>query len=60
MKTKVKDDKRLSQKDLRKVDGVVEEAMQWLDINKLAEIKVIGDKKRELESVYNSIVDQFM
>nr|GEX58192.1 putative mediator of RNA polymerase II transcription subunit 37c [Tanacetum cinerariifolium] len=40
------------------MDDVVEEAMDWLVVNKLAEISVIEDKKKELERICNSIVGQ--
>ncbi|KAJ9549074.1 LOW QUALITY PROTEIN: hypothetical protein OSB04_021617 [Centaurea solstitialis] len=52
MKTKSKDPnirKRLSLEDLKKMDDVVEDAMQWLEINKFADIHVILKKKEELE-----------
>ncbi|GKC39947.1 heat shock cognate 70 kDa protein, partial [Tanacetum coccineum] len=38
------------------MDDVVAEAMKWLDANKGAETNVIKDKKKELESMCNSII----
>lgn len=58
IKAKMKDGNlrtRLVPEDLKKMDDVVEEAMQWLDANKLAEINVIADKKNELAHLCNSI-----
>ncbi|KAJ9548884.1 hypothetical protein OSB04_021427 [Centaurea solstitialis] len=63
MKTKSKDAnirKRVSLEDLKKMDEVVEEAMQWVEINKLADMDVIMEKKKELENVCNSILGWFM
>ncbi|KAJ9549321.1 hypothetical protein OSB04_021864 [Centaurea solstitialis] len=60
MKTKSKDPnirKRVSHS--KKMDDVVEEAMQWLEINKFADIDVITEKKKELENVCNSILGWF-
>ncbi|KAJ9549075.1 LOW QUALITY PROTEIN: hypothetical protein OSB04_021618 [Centaurea solstitialis] len=62
MKTKSKDPnirKRLSLEDLKKMDDVVEDAMEWVEINKFADIHVILKKKEELEKVCNSIVGWF-
>ncbi|GJY79064.1 heat shock cognate 70 kDa protein 2-like protein, partial [Tanacetum coccineum] len=63
IKTKLKDGnirRKLFLEDLKKMDDVVEEAMDWLDANKLAEINVIEDKKKELERTCNSIVGPVM
>ncbi|KAJ9549329.1 LOW QUALITY PROTEIN: hypothetical protein OSB04_021872 [Centaurea solstitialis] len=63
MKTKSKDAnirKRVSHvEDSKKMDEVVEEAMQWLEINKFADIHVITEKKKELQNVCNSILGWF-
>ena len=62
MKTKSKDPNirnRVSLDDLKKMDNVVQEAMEWLEINKFADIHVILEKKKELENVCNSIVGRF-
>ncbi|GJS37146.1 heat shock cognate 70 kDa protein 2 [Tanacetum coccineum] len=62
MKTKVKDGNirnRLSQEDVKKMDDVMEEALLWLELNKLAEINVIADKNKELQRLCNPIVGQF-
>ncbi|KAJ9549070.1 hypothetical protein OSB04_021613 [Centaurea solstitialis] len=63
MKTKSKDSnirKSLSWDDLKMMDDVIEEAMQWLELNKLADTDVIAEKKKELENVCNSILGWFM
>ncbi|KAJ9549069.1 hypothetical protein OSB04_021612 [Centaurea solstitialis] len=63
MKTKSNDPnirKRVGSEDLKKMDDVVEDAMQWLEINKLADTDVIAKKKKELENVCNSILGWFM
>ncbi|GKE56031.1 heat shock cognate 70 kDa protein 2-like protein, partial [Tanacetum coccineum] len=63
LKNKIKNGnfrKRISSKDLKKMDDVVAEAMKWLDANKGAETNVIKDKKKELKSICNSIVGQFV
>nr|XP_043615171.1 heat shock 70 kDa protein 18-like [Erigeron canadensis] len=62
IKTKMKDGdirNRLSQSNLKKMDDVVEKAMQWLELNKLAETNVTAGKKKKLERVCNPIVGQF-
>ncbi|KAJ9549073.1 LOW QUALITY PROTEIN: hypothetical protein OSB04_021616, partial [Centaurea solstitialis] len=62
MNTKSKDAnirKMVSLEDLKKMDDVVEEAMQWLEINKLADTVLITEKKQELENVCNSILGWF-
>lgn len=63
MKSKVEDvniRRRLSQKDLKKIVDVVEKAIQWLDIHKLAETNEIADMNNELERVCNSILGKFI
>lgn len=59
IKTKMKDDnikKRVGHEDLEEMDDVIKEAMQWLDINKLAEKNVLADRKKKLEYMFNLIV----
>ncbi|GJW36530.1 heat shock protein 70 [Tanacetum coccineum] len=51
-------DDQLYKKKALIMHDVVEEAMYWLDVNKLAEINVIEDKKKELERICNSIVEK--
>lgn len=51
---------RISSNDLKKMDDMVAEAMKWLDVNKGAEMNVTADKKKELESMCNSIIGQLM
>nr|GEW68362.1 heat shock 70 kDa protein [Tanacetum cinerariifolium] len=63
VKIKLKDGnirRKLFLEDMKKMDDVVEEAMDWLLVNKLAEISVLEDKQKELERICNSIVGQVM
>ncbi|XP_071691688.1 heat shock cognate 70 kDa protein-like [Rutidosis leptorrhynchoides] len=63
MKRRVNDDnvrKMLNPQDLSKMDDLVEGAMVWLEMYKLAEVDVIAEKKKKLECVFNSIIGQLM
>ncbi|XP_071722775.1 heat shock cognate 70 kDa protein-like [Rutidosis leptorrhynchoides] len=52
--------KRLNPKDLSKMDDLVEGAMVWLEMYKLADIDVITEKKKKLECVFNATIGRFM
>nr|XP_043618978.1 heat shock cognate 70 kDa protein-like [Erigeron canadensis] len=59
MRNTIKDDKISSQlpaDDKKKVEDAVEEAIQWLDGNQLAEVEEFEDKMKELEGVCNPII----
>ncbi|KAJ9549326.1 hypothetical protein OSB04_021869 [Centaurea solstitialis] len=64
MKTKSKDPNirgNLSWEDLKKMDDAVDDAMQWLEVNKLADTNEIANKKEELvKYLCNSIAGWFM
>nr|KJB16980.1 hypothetical protein B456_002G258500 [Gossypium raimondii] len=59
MRNTVKDEKigsKLSPDDKKKIEDAIEEAIQWLDSNQLAEADEFEDKMKELESVCNPII----
>lgn len=59
MRNTVKDEKiasKLSAADKKKVEDAIEETIQWLDSNQLAEADEFEDKMKELESICNPII----
>ncbi|RWW53249.1 hypothetical protein BHE74_00040281, partial [Ensete ventricosum] len=59
MRNTVKDDKvssKLPPADKKKVEDAIEQAIQWLDRNQLAEVDELEDRLKELESLCNPIV----
>ncbi|PPD70721.1 hypothetical protein GOBAR_DD32400 [Gossypium barbadense] len=55
MRNTIKDDKissKLSAADKKKIEDAIEEAIQWLDGNQLAEADEFEDKMKELEDIY--------
>ncbi|KAG2317562.1 hypothetical protein Bca52824_020684 [Brassica carinata] len=61
MRNTIRDDKigeKLPAADKKKIEDSVEEAIQWLDGNQLAEADEFEDKMKELESVCNPIIAQ--
>ncbi|KAI3809039.1 hypothetical protein L1987_25006 [Smallanthus sonchifolius] len=59
MRNTIKDDKigsKLSADDKKKVEDAVEQAVQWLDSNQLAEAEEFEDKMKELEGICNPII----
>ncbi|GMN63579.1 hypothetical protein TIFTF001_032665 [Ficus carica] len=59
MRNTVKDEKfaeKLSPKDKEKIEKAVEETIEWLDRNQLAEVDELEDKLKELENVCNPII----
>ncbi|KAJ9550058.1 hypothetical protein OSB04_022601 [Centaurea solstitialis] len=59
MRNTIKDDKissKLSAEDKKKVEDAVEEAIQWLDGNQLAEVDEFEDKMKALEGICNPII----
>jgi len=59
MRNTIKDDKiagKLDAADKKKIEDAVEQAIQWLDHNQLAEADEFDDKMKELESVCNPII----
>ncbi|XP_071721797.1 heat shock cognate 70 kDa protein 2-like [Rutidosis leptorrhynchoides] len=63
LKSKLKDwniRSKVILEDLNKMEDVVEEAFKWLEVNKLAEINVIADKRKEIELICNSVFGPIM
>ncbi|KAF3578010.1 hypothetical protein DY000_02031119 [Brassica cretica] len=59
MRNTIRDDKideKLPAADKKKIEDSVEEAIQWLDGNQMAEADEFEDKMKELESVCNPII----
>ncbi|KAJ3699403.1 hypothetical protein LUZ61_003108 [Rhynchospora tenuis] len=55
----IKDDKisfKLSATDKKKIEDAINQAIQWLDINQLAEAEEFEDKMKELEGILNPII----
>ena len=59
MRNTIKDEKissKLSSEDKTKIDNAIEQAIQWLDTNQLAEADEFEDKMKELEGICNPII----
>ncbi|RYR03158.1 hypothetical protein Ahy_B06g081994 isoform C [Arachis hypogaea] len=59
MRNTVKDDKiggKLDPADKKKIEDAIEQSIQWLDSNQLAEADEFEDKMKELESICNPII----
>ncbi|KHG09207.1 Heat shock 70 kDa 1 -like protein [Gossypium arboreum] len=59
MRNTVKDEKigaKLAAADKKKIEDAIDEAIQWLDNNQLAEADEFEDKMKELESICNPII----
>uniref|UniRef100_A0A6N2LTB6 Uncharacterized protein n=1 Tax=Salix viminalis TaxID=40686 RepID=A0A6N2LTB6_SALVM len=59
MRNTIKDDKissKLGADDKKKIEDAIDEAIQWLDTNQLAEADEFDDKMKELESLCNPII----
>ncbi|XP_071707401.1 heat shock cognate 70 kDa protein 2-like [Rutidosis leptorrhynchoides] len=59
MRNTIKDDKVASQlpaDDKKEVEDAVDQAVQWLDSNQLAEAEEFEDKMKELEGICNPII----
>ncbi|CAA2956620.1 heat shock cognate 70 kDa 2-like [Olea europaea subsp. europaea] len=59
MRNTVKDEKiasKLPEADKKKIEDAIEQAIQWLDGNQLAESDEFEDKMKELESICNPII----
>lgn len=55
----MKDEKissKLAAADKKKIEDAVDEAIQWLDANQLAEADEFEDKMKELEGLCNPII----
>ncbi|XWS16976.1 hypothetical protein CRYUN_Cryun33cG0027800 [Craigia yunnanensis] len=61
MKNTVRDEKfaaKLSPEDKEKIEKAVEETIEWLDRNQLAEVDELEDRLKELESICNPIISK--
>ncbi|KAJ4848637.1 70-kilodalton heat shock protein [Turnera subulata] len=59
MRNTVKDEKfagKLDPSDKQKIEKAVEETVEWLDRNQLAEVEEFEDKQKELEGLCNPII----
>ncbi|KAF4386984.1 hypothetical protein G4B88_024556 [Cannabis sativa] len=59
IRNKIKDEKiasMLTEADIKKIEDAIDGAIQWLDRNQLAKFEEFDDKKKELESIFNSII----
>ncbi|THU46320.1 hypothetical protein C4D60_Mb09t03680 [Musa balbisiana] len=59
MRNTIKDEKiasKLADADKKKIEDAIEQAIQWLDGNQLAEADEFEDKMKELESICNPII----
>ncbi|CAM8998893.1 unnamed protein product [Rhodiola kirilowii] len=59
MRNTIKDDKiggKLDAGDKQKIEKAVDEAIEWLDRNQLAEVDELEDKLKELEGLCNPII----
>ncbi|MCO5578426.1 hypothetical protein L7F22_032268 [Adiantum nelumboides] len=59
MRNTVKDDKlKLDPADKAKIEKAVNDTIEWLDRNQLAEVEELDDKQKELESLCNPIISK--
>ncbi|KAL2460964.1 Heat shock 70 kDa protein 5 [Abeliophyllum distichum] len=61
MRNTVKDEKfasKLDPSEKQKIESAVEEAIEWLDRNELAEVDELEDKLKELEGICNPIISK--
>ncbi|KAI5073338.1 hypothetical protein GOP47_0011351 [Adiantum capillus-veneris] len=59
MRNTVKDDKlKLDPTDKAKIEKAVNDVIEWLDGNQLAEVEEFEDKQKELESLCNPIISK--
>ncbi|KAF3452933.1 hypothetical protein FNV43_RR03366 [Rhamnella rubrinervis] len=59
MRNTVRDEKfagKLSPDDKQKIEKAVDEAIEWLERNQLAEVDELEDKQKELEGICNPII----
>ncbi|KAF9589412.1 hypothetical protein IFM89_023688 [Coptis chinensis] len=59
MRNTIKDEKigaKLDPADKKKIEDAIDQAIQWLDSNQLAEADEFDDKMKELESICNPII----
>ena len=61
MRNTIKDDKiagKLDPSDKQRIEKAVDDAIQWLEGNQLAEVDEFEDKQKELEGICNPIISK--
>nr|GMD50852.1 heat shock cognate 70 kDa protein 2 [Ipomoea batatas]GMD52884.1 heat shock cognate 70 kDa protein 2 [Ipomoea batatas]GMD57583.1 heat shock cognate 70 kDa protein 2 [Ipomoea batatas] len=59
MRNTIKDEKissKFSDADRKKIENAIDQTIQWLDANQLAEVDEFDDKMKELEGICNPII----
>lgn len=49
---------KLSEDDKKSIEKAVDEAMEWLDSNQLAEVDELEDKQKEIEQICSPIISK--
>lgn len=49
---------KISSEDKSKIEKAVDEAMEWLDSNQLAEVDELEDKQKEIEGICSPIISK--
>lgn len=49
---------KISAEDKSKIEKAVDEAMEWLDGNQLAEVDELEDKQKEIEQICSPIISK--
>lgn len=61
MKNTIRDEKvasKISSEDKSKIEKAVDDAMEWLDSNQLAEVDELEDKQKEIEQICSPIISK--
>ncbi|KAL3140915.1 70-kilodalton heat shock protein [Trebouxia sp. C0010 RCD-2024] len=61
MKNTLRDEKvssKISDEDKKSIEKAVDEAMEWLDSNQLAEVDELEDKQKEIEQICSPIISK--
>ena len=49
---------KISDEDKKSIEKAVDEAMEWLDSNQLAEVDELEDKQKEIEQICSPIISK--
>ena len=49
---------KISSEDKSKIEKAVDDAMEWLDSNQLAEVDELEDKQKEIEQICSPIISK--
>ena len=49
---------KISDEDKKRIEKAVDEAMEWLDSNQLAEVDELEDKQKEIEQICSPIISK--